>query len=112
MKVVVPYTCKRSWPFPTQEINFLYQEAGVNLVTIYFPTTVGRNIMVGVPVVLMHEAILEYVQTHILNFVEDEKYQDELKGFFVEPVFDIHQPGVVTLGKIVINVWEMADSCG
>lgn len=113
MKVVVPYNTNKSWPFFSPEIHFLYQESGENLVTVYFPTTRGRNIIYHVPVTTLRDSILQYVQEHILKYVEDGNYQDELKGFFVEtPIFEVLHPGVVTLGTVVINVWEMADSCG
>lgn len=113
MRVVVPYTCKRPWPFSTQEIHFLYQESSENLATVYFPTIRGRNIIYRVPITNLHNSIMEYVQAHILEFVEDAKYHDELKGFFVEtPIFDVLHLGAVTLGNVVIDVWEKEDSCG
>jgi hypothetical protein len=105
MLVVVPYNSEKPWPFKECNILFHYQVLSFDEVTVYFPSTRGSNILKNVPSSILEDAIREYVQTHILAFVDNVGEQDVLRIFFVDaPVFDILYTGALHTGKVTIDV--------
>lgn len=105
MQIVVPYISEKPWMFDGNTILFHYQILTHDEAIVYFPTTIGSNILLSVSPDILETVIVDYVETYFRRFFGDEKCRDELQKLFLKaPLFEIHHVGTLYTGVVTIQV--------